>query len=266
MELKDYLMYLVSVPVALYSLYEAWAVYDGVSTLYTSNPECFKKSANREYAFFGTLLVFCVTAMPLEHSFVRYFNLSLPEDKFPLGSKERTVKALIMAERSFRVIVYTIFTGAAWWIMSKGNYLTILLGGNTWEPRYYIDYPCQPLPPYQDEFYLVKFAYHFYELMHLSIFLRKRRDFPEMLLHHLMSVVMITYSYATALLPIGAAIMIIMDCSNIFMSLFKAVEIYPARLPIFVINLFVWLYMRVLVYPTFIYELYEQAGATGHPV
>jgi len=113
---------------------------------------------------------------------------------------------------------------------------------------------------------LVKFAYHFYELMHLSIFLRKRRDFPEMLLHHLMSVVMITYSYATALLPIGGVIMIIMDCSNIFLSFFKAVEIYRIRIPAFTMNMIAWGYLRVLVYPKLIYDLYLQGEETAHPV
>ena len=118
MELKDYLVYLICVPVALYTIYEASMVYEGVSSLYSSSSHCFKKSPNREYAFFGTLLIFILTAMPLEKSFERFFNQRLPEDKFPLKSRERSVKASIMAERSFRTVVYSIFTALGYKIMS----------------------------------------------------------------------------------------------------------------------------------------------------
>ena len=81
-----------------------------------------------------------------------------------------------------------------------------------------------------------------------------------MFLHHLMSVVMLSYTYSAALLPVGQAIMLLMDCSNIFVSLFKmTVDVFKNELlqnAIFGVNIAVWLYLRILVYPTLIYELY----------
>lgn len=94
------------------------------------------------------------------------------------------------------------------------------------EPNYFQNYPCQPLPVYMDDFYVMKFAYHFFEFIVAVSFHRSRRDFSEFLLHHIMTMVLISYSYYTNYMPIGMVIMFTMDFSDIFIATFKlAVDI-----------------------------------------
>lgn len=142
MQLKDYLSYIISVPVLLYSVFEGFAIYEGVSTLQTNYPTCFKSNENRGYVFFGTMLIFLMTATSIENGAEALFNRVLPQEKFPLDSKVRSTKAKVMAERLYRFIVYSIFTTAAFCIMSNGSYLTYLMLGSNKSPKYYENYPC----------------------------------------------------------------------------------------------------------------------------
>ena len=118
--------------------------------------------------------------------------------------------------------------------------------------------------------FLVKFAYHTFELLHLSIFQRSRRDFPENFLHHVLAVIMISYSYCAAFLPVIQASMMLLDCTNIFVALFKmTIDVFDRDLiqgTCFFSMLGTWFYLRVALYPLFIYDLYKQSGETGHPV
>lgn len=54
------------------------------------------------------------------------------------------------------------------------EFLDVYIFGNVTKPNYYINYPCQKLPKYLDEFYLFKLAYHTYELAYSFAFQRKR--------------------------------------------------------------------------------------------
>ena len=89
MQLKDYLSYIISVPVLLYSVFEGFAIYEGVSTLQTNYPACFKSNENRGYVFFGTMVIFLMTATSIENGVEALFNRVLPLEKFPLDSKVR---------------------------------------------------------------------------------------------------------------------------------------------------------------------------------
>jgi acyl-CoA-dependent ceramide synthase len=74
---------------------------------------------------------------------------------------------------------------------------------------------------YLDDFYIIKFAYHFFEFVNASLFHRNRRDFSEFLIHHILTMVLISYSYLSNFLPMGMVIMFTMDFSDIFVATFK---------------------------------------------
>ena len=143
MQLKDFLSYIVIVPILIYSVIEGFAVIDGVKTLSAEYPECYQKHPYRDYIFLGTLLLFSLTATPTERASEALFLKILPDRKFPKDSKVRITKAKVMAERTFRLFVYTIFTVVAYIILYQGNFVTIfLLGGPVVSPKYYKNYPC----------------------------------------------------------------------------------------------------------------------------
>ena len=98
-----------------------------------------------------------------------------------------------------------------------------LLGDKTGDMVYFKNYPCQPVPQYFDNLYVFKYGYHFYELVNTALFGRGGRDFPEYILHHLVTIALIAVSYSTNSLPIGGAVLVVHDFTDVFISLFKLV-------------------------------------------
>ena len=72
-----------------------------------------------------------------------------------------------------------------------------------------------------DSFYVFKMSYHCYELIYTIIFDRKRADFPEYMLHHFLTFTLILFSYVCNYLPVGAAVMILHDVTDLFVTIFK---------------------------------------------
>ncbi len=92
--------------------------------------------------------------------------------------------------------------------------------GSTYEPQYFKNYPCIEVPRYLDDFMIIKMSYYFYETAHLVLFNRDRHDFTEMMVHHIVSVALISITYSMNILPV-APVMLVTDCTDIFVALFK---------------------------------------------
>ena len=79
-----------------------------------------------------------------------------------------------------------------------------------------------------DEFYIFKLGYHFFELCQTISRDRDRRDFMEYFLHHLLTAALIFFSYTLNCMPVGAAVMILHDITDLAVSIFKlTVDITP---------------------------------------
>lgn len=146
---------------------------------------------------------------------------ALPIGKFPLGTKSRELKAEVISERVFRFFVYSSTTLALFWSVKQSNYLHKNLTGTEAHPHFFINYPCQTVPRFLDDLYVIKLAYHFYEAILTLAFHRNRRDFAEFMLHHLLTIALVSYSYFTNCLPVGSIVMILMDFTDIFVAMFK---------------------------------------------
>ena len=108
-----------------------------------------------------------------------------------------------------------------------------------------------------------------FECLNAGLLHRDRKDFSELLLHHILTIVMVGYSYITNIIPIGGSIMLVMDASDIFTALFKLTVDVSDRLltPCFTIMVGTWIYFRIWFFPVYlIKEIWYQAQATGHPV
>jgi acyl-CoA-dependent ceramide synthase len=105
-----------------------------------------------------------------------------------------------------------------------------------------------------DDFYIIKFAYHFYEAMTTSLFHRDRKDFSEFLLHHILTIVMVGYAYCTNIIPIGGPIMLVMDASDVFVALFKITvdNIFLIQYPAFIMMIVTWFYFRIWHFPIYL--------------
>lgn len=108
----------------------------------------------------------------------------------------------------------------------------------------------------------MKISYHLYELLRFTLFERKRDDFPEFLLHHLMTWALIQFSYSCNYIPIGACIMFVHDYSDLLVSVFKICADTTHKyieMASFLIMFSHWLYFRLYIFPFFlVHRLYEE--------
>ena len=65
MEPKDYLMYFLSVPAVIWTIYEATRIPGYVSTLQVTNPDCYKPNPYRTEIFVGTQIILACISTPL---------------------------------------------------------------------------------------------------------------------------------------------------------------------------------------------------------
>jgi hypothetical protein len=140
--------------------------------------------------------------------------------------------------------------------------MDIRVGGNQPRPLYFHNYPCQQIPTNLDGFYIFKIAYHLYELGYTILKQRSRSDFPEYMLHHLMTWSLIFFSYSLNMLPIGAAVMILHDVTDLTVTLFKlTIDIFPSAVGFFFYGqmIVLWMYFRLWYYPLHvIWRLHEE--------
>ena len=112
-----------------------------------------------------------------------------------------------------------------------------------------------------DSFYIFKMSYHCFELMNTIMFDMKRTDFPEYMLHHLMTWSLIFFSYSLNMLPIGAAVMILHDVTDLTVTLFKlTIDIFPSAVGFFFYGqmIVLWMYFRLWYDPLHvIWRLHE---------
>ncbi len=178
-------------------------------------------------------------------------------------------KAVMVSERLYKVLIYAVTTSFLFLILKNSNYLHVYIMGDQQEPQYFTQYPCQKLPNYLDDFYIMKLTYHTYELAYAVMFHRGRRDFPEYVFHHLLTLILIMFSYCINFLPIGAVIMLLHDISDLCACIFKiCVDTTGATVELssFALMASTWGYFRILFFPTVIKEYWHQSEKMNHPV
>jgi len=116
--------------------------------------------------------------------------------------------------------------------------------------------------------YVIKLAYHCYEMVVNMLFHRDRKDFSEFLLHHILTIVLILYSYTANLRPVGSVVMFIMDFSDIFVAIFKmTIDVSDSiQLYTFLSMMITWFYFRIWHYPIYvIWPNHFGVQASTHP-
>lgn len=126
-------------------------------------------------------------------------------------------------------------------------------------PVYFENYPCQELPIYLDTYYVFKLSLHLYELMYACIYYTGRYDFPEYILHHIFTLVLVLFSYSINFLPIGAVIMFVHDFTDTFVCICKLssdVTSMSTEMTTFSMMFMSWIYYRLWFFPNFLIKNY----------
>jgi len=261
---KPIFLYPPLIMAILWIAYNIWRVQEISDELKSTYPQCTTSNPRRYWIFFGSMAIMCLTHYPLERFFSRVFDRIVSYEKFPRGSSQRESKIAMLGERAFRFINYTGRTPVLYYILLSSNFLDLLLGGNVERPLYFHAYPCQPLPEYLDDFYVFKISFHLYELGNTLVYGRERADFLEYALHHLMTWALIHFSYAMNYIPIGAAIMLIHDVTDIPVTTIKLIADINitskyAELVVIIAMFTSWLYLRLWFFPCkIIYRMVEE--------
>eukprot|EP00347_Sterkiella_histriomuscorum_P009355 403341532 len=266
---KENLFYTLATAAFGWTINQGFELKSYVDYLKIESPECTERNPNMLQLFFGMILIQLCLQYPVQAIAKSLFLSSLP-DKFPRGSKIRIEKAEMMSERVYKFFIYAATTGCLFFVLKQSNFLHTYLWGDQADPQYFANYPCQKIPKYLDDIYVIKLAYHTYELVYTLLFQYDRRDFPEYILHHIVTMSLILFSYSVNFLPIGGVIMIIHDLPDCLVCIYKITADvmgpkiqYSAAAAMFLS----WIYFRLWFFPyQTIYMYYQQVAHSTHYV
>ncbi|TDL29583.1 longevity assurance proteins LAG1/LAC1 [Rickenella mellea] len=113
---------------------------------------------------------------------------------------------------------------------------------------YWIGYPHWDMKPLLKRYYLMQGAYWLQQLIVLALRLEKpRKDFKELVLHHIVTLYLIGWSYGISMTLIGNAVYASMDIPDAFLAFSKLCNYLQwevTKTVSFVIFVFVWTYFR----------------------
>ncbi|KAL3064444.1 hypothetical protein OYC64_000665 [Pagothenia borchgrevinki] len=121
-----------------------------------------------------------------------------------------------------------------------------------WDTREcWYNYPFQPLSAGQFNYYVAELAFY-WSLMFSQFIDIKRKDFIIMIVHHLATIFLITFSYANNMLRAGTLVMCVHDASDIFLEAAKLANyakyqrLCDGLFVVFSISFFI---TRLVIYP-----------------
>ena len=162
----------------------------------------------------------------------------------------------------FKVFYFGFITLLGFYVYSDTNYQSGLMFGSGNLRYVSSDWPYTKIPRLLKLYYMIGMSYHFEDSVH-HLFNPAQNDFFEMLLHHYITLLLITGSYMTNKWNHGISVMIQMDNGDSVGGMIKAfMDFVPV--PLVLINYFVllycWIYFRVFI---FAYEVIWQGSLIG---
>ncbi len=96
------------------------------------SPDCMASNENFYQIVIGTIVALVLLQYPVQEIANAFFMNALPA-KFEKGSKLRETKARMLAERVYKMFVYSGTTGFLYYILKNGDFLHRYLTGNKTE-------------------------------------------------------------------------------------------------------------------------------------
>ncbi|KAG6588659.1 LAG1 longevity assurance-like 2, partial [Cucurbita argyrosperma subsp. sororia] len=118
--------------------------------------------------------------------------------------------------------------------------------------QYFKGWPNQELQLPLKLFYMCQCGFYLYSIAALLIWETRRKDFSVMMSHHVITVILIGYSYMTRFFQIGSVILALHDASDVFMEAAKVFKYSEKELGASVFFGFfavTWLVLRLIFFP-----------------
>ncbi|KAG9005767.1 hypothetical protein FRB94_001333 [Tulasnella sp. JGI-2019a] len=166
--------------------------------------------------------------------------------------KERTVDRF--AEQGYAAFYFTVSgsLGLLAMYMSDGWYYN--------GKSFFNEYPYWRMTGFMKSYYLLQFSYWLQQFLVLVLRLEKpRKDFKELVIHHIVTLWLIGWSYLVNLTPIGNAVFITMDVSDVFLAyakIFNYLKMEMTGNVAFALLVFVWTYTRHYLNLYLLYSVY----------
>ncbi|KAF9968373.1 sphingosine N-acyltransferase lag1 [Mortierella alpina] len=222
--------------------------------LYDSATETYEKSWEDLY-----FLLFWVLAFTFLRAVVMTYVL-VPMARQLGASTERAIQRF--AEQGWSCIYYSCS-----WVL--GMYcLQLTPTWNNWFVWFHTDqffdsYPLTALPIITKYYYWLQFSFWIQQMFVLCIE-APRKDFLAMISHHLVTVMLITFSLTLNVTTFGTAVFVSMDLADIVLSLGKCFKYIgmPDSIcdPIFACFMIIWIYTRHFLYGHIIYAWMLHGG------
>ncbi|CAA3028377.1 LAG1 longevity assurance homolog 2-like [Olea europaea subsp. europaea] len=118
--------------------------------------------------------------------------------------------------------------------------------------EYFRGWPNQELKPPLKFIYMCECGFYIYSIAALLIWETRRKDFSVMMSHHIITVILIGYSYVTRFFRIGAVVLALHDASDVFLEAAKVFKYSEKELGAslcFGLFAMSWLVLRLVFFP-----------------
>ncbi|KAI5479282.1 longevity-assurance protein [Pseudohyphozyma bogoriensis] len=155
------------------------------------------------------------------------------------------------AEQGWALLYYIVFWSLGMYIMQTSEYK------NLRTEHYYIGYPHDALPPLAKWYYLAQTAFWLNQIITLNLE-KWRKDHVQMLTHHVVTILLMMFSYVLNWTRVGNAILCTMDFIDILLPLAKLL-VYTNRPKmadgVFGLFLISWVVTRHIIYPKLLWSV-----------
>jgi len=191
----------------------------------------------------GPLDIVFIAYNVIVFSFVRQFcTLKILRPMARKLGVQKSSKLDRFAEQGYAVIYFSFFGSLGVYVMSQLP---------TWWYRtehFWLEYPHWRMTPLLKRYYLMQLSYWIQQLFVLVLRLEKpRKDFTELVIHHLVTIWLVGWSYGVNMTWIGNAVFLTMDVSDVFLAIpkiFYYIKLKTTTTISFSIFVCIWTYLR----------------------
>ncbi|ORY78383.1 TLC domain-domain-containing protein [Leucosporidium creatinivorum] len=167
----------------------------------------------------------------------------------------REKRAIVrFTEQGYSFCYYTVFWFIGLYIMQTSDYR------NFRTAEFWIGYPHDALPALTKWYYLVQTAFYIHQMIVLNLE-ERRKDHWQMFTHHVITTMLMSFSYVFNYTRVGNAILCTMDLVDIFLTFAKLLN-YTGRAKAadvtFGIFLFIWILTRQIIFPLLLWSVYSE--------
>ncbi|ORX77807.1 longevity assurance proteins LAG1/LAC1 [Basidiobolus meristosporus CBS 931.73] len=127
--------------------------------------------------------------------------------------------------------------------------------------HFWIDYPHKAIPHLSKWYYLVQTGFWLQQFFVLHAE-NRRKDYPQMIVHHVVTSLMVTCSYVTYFTRIGTAVLCIMDSADVVLALAKSLRYLKFQKlcdHVFGCFVLVWAYTRHYLFFMIMWSIWQEA-------